>query len=158
MLINKNNKKGFTLIELLVVVAVLIIMASFVFPVFANMQGSTYLIDAKDESIQLLRMAQNFSCNGKDGINHGVYFDHNVNGNDRMIIFSGDSYALRDTTKDIETIFEGGVEITDTFNNNQILFLKNSCLADQSGILNINSDTLNRNINISINSLGVISE
>lgn len=153
-----SAKPGFTLIELLILISLTMILASFSMPVYSNMQASTALRDAKEQITQLIRIAKNNSCTGKNNLDHGVYFQENPQDKDKIILFSGSSYQDRISELDQEFILEKTVDIINTFNNDQLVFTKNTCMPDQSGILNIYSETLSRSINISINPLGIVSD
>ncbi|PLX27060.1 hypothetical protein C0583_04930 [Candidatus Parcubacteria bacterium] len=153
-----QKEKGFTLIELLIVIAIIMIVASFAFPVFSNIQNSTLLKDASDQCLQAARQAKNSSCSGKDNNDHGLYFQHSSEAKDKIVIFTGKTYLSRDTNKDIEISFEKTISLSNTFTDNQIIFYQNSCLPDQNGIINISASSLSKNINLSINSIGIISE
>jgi len=155
MLVKTYNSVGFTLIELLVVIAITMSLAALSLPTFANLQSSTILKDSTDQVVQAIRVTKNYSCAGKHNSDHGIYFENNGTANDKVIIFSGNSYQDRNTLLDEEIIIEANVSVSNTFIDNQLIFYKNSCMPNQTGIVNIGSNTIETNINISVNSLGI---
>lgn len=92
---------GFTLVEVVVVVALITLMAAFVYPISATVQAEHELETVASAIVQTLREAQAKAMTGDRSSRWGVYFDDDPAGNnDRFVLFLGTTYAARDANFD----------------------------------------------------------
>lgn len=154
----KNDKSnGFTLIELLTVIAVSMVLASLALPIYGNIESATALNDTERLLTQMLRSAESRSLSGKGASDHGLYFYSAGEDDERLVLFSGDSYATRNVSEDEELRIAKSATISTDFPDNEIVFGKNSSIPAQSGTISISSKTINRTINLEINRLGIVN-
>lgn len=90
-----KKNKGFTLIELLVVIAIVLVLAGMSPVIFSRLLLQNSVSNVADYLKINLRNAQTYSMSGKLGTRWGVALD-----NGKLVVFSGNSYATRDTGLD----------------------------------------------------------
>ena len=146
-----KTKFAFTLIELLIVIAIFIVVVSFSFPLYGNLQTKTSLDAIEAELIQSLRFAKIKSKACVDNFAYGVYFATSSN---KIVIYQGNSYLTRNNENDIEKNYSSVLNFSTDFGND-INFSKTFALPNHYGIFTINDNNENQ-IQIKINSLGII--
>lgn len=151
-----NDKKGFTLVEVLIVISVSLILAASAVPIIGNLQGSAQLNDNTSDIIQTLRIARERSISRLNNENHGVFFEINA-GADSYILYQGGSYDTRDTDYDVETTLPDSITMTTTITGDEINFSKGLGVPDETGIIDLISDTGGTR-SVSSNSIGLIEE
>ena len=90
-----RNKKGFTLVELTMVIAIFVIMFGTGAVALGNFVTNQALHVAESQLIQSIWEARSFSVTQYHDSLWGVYLD-TVTEPDRLVLFQGNSYALRD--------------------------------------------------------------
>jgi prepilin-type N-terminal cleavage/methylation domain-containing protein len=139
-------KKGFTLLEILLVIAMITIIVGIFSPVFTRLfYRNTLDLAAEDIKTDLYR-AKTLARSSENNSNWGVYLT-----NSSSIIFSGSSYAARNTVFDEIQGLKGELIISGL---NEIVFQKNNGQTLNSGTINLTlkGDTKN----IIINPYGLI--
>jgi len=93
---------GFTLVEIIVVIGILVIVFFLGLEVVSSFQRAMSKQSARATEI-VFQTAARMAREGEKGTAWGVYvpYDEVSRRSDNMIIFSGTSYATRDTTRDI---------------------------------------------------------
>ena len=100
-------KKAFTLLELIIVVAILALTAAVGWPALNLYQSSSRLETGAEQAADFLRMARQASWSGLQGTSHGVKLMTN-----RVVYFSGSSYASRDAAQDRDVFFDKGLGLS----------------------------------------------
>jgi type II secretory pathway pseudopilin PulG len=148
-----GSKKGFSVLEIIVVITISVMILATT-TIFENRM----LIDARFETltqelIESLKLAQMRSITRFKDNQWGVNFTTNS-----FTLFRGISFALRDSTYDIQTNLPATVTLSNlTFNGggSQVVFQKISGSTTNYGTLMINSQ-LGNTKTISINALGQV--
>lgn len=148
--------RGFSAIELLIVVSITILLAAAALPIYGNFQSSTYLNERAAEIIQTLRLAQARSMARMNDVPHGVYFDINLSGPDRLILYQGADYLNRDISYDRTIVLEDSLSLTASFGN-EVNFSRGLGAPSTTGNITL-TNALGKSIVISINSLGRVSD
>jgi prepilin-type N-terminal cleavage/methylation domain-containing protein len=153
---------GFTLVELLVVIGVSVILAAAVAPVYGNLQVGAQVDAIATEAVQYLRTARTQSVARLNALGHGVYFDLNSGSDDRMILYTGPSYAGRTATYDrIETLDSAlsfsysGFTLTGT--DIDVNFSKGLGMPDNTGTLTITHSTQGSK-SVIVNGMGTVEQ
>lgn len=161
------KRKGFTTIELIITLGIIALIFSF--GTFSLHQAQKKLsINASSNIVMnTITSAARRARNGLNESAWGVYFDYDEvsRTGSQITLFSGDSYALRDTTRDIfykindslvfENVSLSGV-LPSTGNDHQIVFTSLSGQTDQYGTITIES--YNEQHIISISEEGIMSK
>jgi Tfp pilus assembly protein FimT len=103
----KRKKVGFTLIEITVVLALAILVFGFSAALGFDAFDRNYLKTERTSLLSVLQKARSQAMNNISGKKHGFYFDGT-----NYVIFEGDSYALRDSSKDFVIEKNKGVNLT----------------------------------------------
>ncbi len=112
----KNKKYGFTLIELLVALSVGFIMVAVSLNSFNSYKSHNNLAVAVNGVVEAVRLAQSSSQSGKGDSRWGVEILTN-----KVIVFKGNTYAVRDTSFDQPLSFSSGISTSGT---SEIVFEK----------------------------------
>lgn len=91
-----RSQRGFTLIELLLVTGVITIILAIGTPLYISLSNSTQYDAAMNILVQDLYQAQSYSRNRNQDAQWGVAIS-----NQKIVLFSGSSYASRNTALDI---------------------------------------------------------
>lgn len=140
-----KNKNAFSLIEITLVVAIIGIVLSISLPAFSQLFFRNSLDTAIEKTKTELYRAQNFARASKNDTNWGVYLE-----DDRIILFSGNSYSSRNSSLDEIEYLSGQLEINGL---NEIVFSKSNGFTTNSGEIIISSRGMDKNININSKSL-----
>lgn len=154
--------RGFTLVELLIVIGIGAILAASTVPVYGNFQVASQLNENTSLAVQFLRTAQTLAASGYDNSRHGVYFDVNNSGKDKIILYQGSSYALRQADYDRELVLDevlsfyfSGLSLSGE--DADINFSKNKGEPDNIGTIII-SHVVNGQRSITVRNIGSIEE
>jgi len=148
--------RGFTLIELLIVIAITLILAAAVAPIYGNLQVSGQLNETSAQIIQALRTARERSLARFNTTQHGVYFQ-----SDRYALYQGASYALRESDYDREVILDDSLglswSLTGTGDAGDVNFSKGLGVPNKRGTITSTHDASGTRT-IAINSFGAVEE
>ncbi len=149
MKLNKNffqAQYGFTLLEVLLAIAILALITGIGLPIFRSWQISNDLEVAATITAQSLRRAQ-FLSQAVDGDQGwGVKIQPG-----QVIIFQGNSFTARDTTKDELFDISGHITVSGL---TEVVFSKFYGIPQNTGAITFSSNNQIRNI--IINSKGVV--
>lgn len=108
------TQKGFTILEILIVTSIFLIISLAGFGIFTSFQNVIAEIGLKEVEV-VINSAANKARNGSNGTSWGVYFpyDELSRKTESAIIFSGDSYATRETNADINMEFSDSIQFVD---------------------------------------------
>lgn len=159
-------QRGFTLLETIVTIGLLTILFLVGFQSETIMQTVLAGRGARQVESVLVTAAQR-ARNGVSGTNWGVYFDYNETSRvaTRAIIFSGATYASRDTTKDTVFILGNSLKFTNVSfsgsipssgNDHEIDFVFLSGSTTQYGSITINNYAANTIIDIPVTGIPII--
>ncbi len=154
----KFNRRGFTLVELTLVIAIFIILFGTGAVALGNFVSGQGLHTAENYLSQSLHDARSFSVAQHHDSEWGVYLD-TVTDPDRLILFKGSSYPLRDEGFDQTTPFHKSVsfkQISLASGLSEIVFAKRTGQTGDYGTVTLGTD--NENVQISLNALGIIYE
>ncbi len=140
------KQQGFTIIEMLLVVAVMMIITVVAAPLYANLNNSNQLDAASSILVQDLYQAQTFSRNRSRDTSWGVAVNGQV-----ITLFSGTSYATRDTASDITYIVPSAIQLSGT---NQIVYSKLYGLPTTTGSFGLTAN--GKTINVTVNNKGMV--
>jgi len=146
--------KSFTLIELLIVIAITLILAAVVAPIYGNLQVSGQLNENSSQAIQTLRTARGRSMARYNKAQHGVYFQ-----TDRYTLYQGTSYGERVSAYDREVVLDEALSFSlpDGGSEYEINFSKGLGLPDATGTITLTHD-VSGSRSIIINSFGMIEK
>lgn len=142
-----STKPSFTLIELLLVVALMFILASSSTAFYSRFLIQNSVIAIQDQVIGNLRKAQTNAMAGKQNSNWGVYVASGA-----IILFSGDSYAARNTALDERSAYANSVAVSGP---TEIVFSKVSGIPNTSGTISISGQGTSKSV--IINSQGMVT-
>jgi Tfp pilus assembly protein FimT len=140
-----KNKQGFSLIELLITIGLTVAITLISIPLYGNLQAATKLDESLAQVVDLLRSAREQSRAGVRDFSYGVYFDPAGN---KVILYQGVSYALRDLVYDQVLILEPGVKIATTIPLNEINFNKSAGVPDVTGQVEFDFEGKKRTIEV----------
>lgn len=140
-----KNKQGFSLIELLITIGLMVSISVISIPLYGNLQASTKLDESLAQTIDFLRAAREQSRAGLRDADHGVYFDPGAN---RITLYEGAAYSIRDEMYDQILNLESGVTISTTIPLNEINFAVNTGVSDTAGQVEFNFGNEKRSIDI----------
>lgn len=152
-----SESRGFSIVELLVVVSITILLTAMALPIYGNFQNSTYLNERTAEIIQSVRTAQVRSMARMNDKSHGVFFEINPNGPDRLILYQGIAYLNRDIAYDRAVILEDSLSLSTTLQGNEINFSRSMGLPSTTGSI-VLTNALGKSMIITTNSLGMVSD
>ncbi len=143
----KNTAHGLTLIELLLVISIILIIGTFSVIFFSRFLTQNAVANTQDQLIGELRKAQVYAMMGRQNGNWGVRF-----GSNKITLFQGNSYALRNTAFD-ESFSENATISISGFS--EIVFTKTTGLPSTFATYTIiGNDSLKQ---VTVNSQGVTS-
>jgi prepilin-type N-terminal cleavage/methylation domain-containing protein len=140
-----QNTKGFSLIELLITIGLTVSISLISVPLYANLQASTKLEESLAQVIDFLYFAREQSRAGLRDSAFGIYLDP---GGNRIVLYQGVSYAIRDVVYDRVLYFEPGVGIATTILLNEINFAKGTGAPDTIGQIEFDFEGKKRTIEI----------
>ncbi len=151
--------KGFTLIELLIVIAITLILAAVVVPIYGNLQVSGQLNENSSQAIQTLRMARGRSIARYNNAQHGVYFQVNASDKDKYVLYRGSSYATRESDYDREITLDSALSLSlpGGVSEYEINFSKGLGVPDATGTITLTHD-VSGSRSIIVNSFGMIEK
>jgi len=93
---------GFTLVELLVSIGLFAVIILVTMPSVSKL-GDSRAVEPADELAALFTSAGRNARNGSNASSRGIYLPYDVGTRltDEVVLFSGNSYALRDASEDI---------------------------------------------------------
>ncbi len=154
-----HDRRGFTLMELLIVCTIILITIVGSTALYRNVQTSGQLNEQTSAIIQSLRTAHVHAFEGIGDTPHGVYFDINPTGDDRLVIYQGASYASRIQASDSINTFPSSVSLTLNLSTStpEIVFDRQSGIPSATGTVVL---TLigHGSRSIVINRLGMVEE
>lgn len=133
------------MIELLITIGLTVSISVISIPLYGNLQASTKLDESLAQAVDFLRAAREQSRAGLRDSSHGIYFDPGAN---KIILYQGASYAIRDEIYDQVLSLESGVTISTTIPLNEINFAVNTGESDAAGQVEFNFDNEKRSIEI----------
>ncbi len=148
-----KSDKGFTLMEMLLVIGLIgMVGAMTIFIDINSYRGSAFRAEM-DSLGTALQSARANSFNNINQKRHGVAIQ--PGGYDGYVIFEGDSYATRDTAKDLP--IKSSYEITFGVNPTEIAFDQLSGNANYSGDITVTDPQRGMSLTININNEGKIA-
>ncbi len=156
-LFSRREQSGFTLIELLLVIAIMLALAVAAAPLYGNLHLSTQLNENIAQIIQTTRIARERSFSRLNNFPHGVYFEINPAGNDKFILYQGNSYATRDTDYDREVSLDSSLSLSTTLPGNEVYFSKGFGIPDATGTVTLTHNVKGARI-MRINDFGMVEE
>lgn len=156
---NRKDHRGFTLMEVLIVLTIIVITIVGSTALYKSLQTSGQLNEQTSAIIQALRTAQFRALEGIGDTSHGVYFDNNAQGDDRLIVYQGDSYASRNPASDSIEVFPSSVSLTLSLSTStpEIIFARQTGIPSASGTV-ILTLTGHGSRSIVVNRLGMVEE
>lgn len=142
----KLNTAGFTIVELMIVIGILVVIAATASPLFGNLNNNSQLDAARDILVQDLYQAQTFSRNRSRDTSWGVAVNGQV-----ITLFSGTSYAARDTASDIVYTVPSAITLS---GSSQIVYSKLYGLPTTTGSFGFT--TKGKTATVTINSKGMV--
>lgn len=108
------NARGFTTVELLISITIVLTLFALGGQVFTLIQQTAASASGTTALDQILSSAARRARSGSQGSSWGVYlpYDDVTRKMTSATVFSGNSYATRDTTQDTLYRFNAGVELT----------------------------------------------
>ena len=152
----KKVQKGFTLLEIMLSVAIIIVLAGAVSPFYVDWKNAVELDSAVAQIRQDLRLARARSLSGYNDSPHGVYFDIDPSGADKIIVYQGSSYAAREVGYDKEYEFDASLSLSTDITGNEINFSQGLGEPSQTGEISITNERTEEIASSAINSLGLI--
>ena len=154
-----DHKKplGFTLVELILVIAIFTILFGTGAVALGNFVSGQALHTAQSQFTQSLREARSFSVAQHYDSPWGVYLD-TVAEPDRLVLFQGASYPLRDSDFDQVTPFYKSItfkQISLASGLNEIVFAKRTGQTGDYGTVTLGGAADDEK-EISVNGLGII--
>jgi type II secretory pathway pseudopilin PulG len=144
-----TSQFGFSILQVLLVISILLVITSMALPSLYQFQLGAQIDTVAAEVGQNLRRAQTRAMIGYDNSNWGLYFDDHT-----YTIFSGDSYVLRNESRDEEYYIADAIQIVNDFDN-EILFTKISGIPNNSGQISLTNIAAEESL-ITINIAGVV--
>jgi prepilin-type N-terminal cleavage/methylation domain-containing protein len=141
----KRKKLGFTLLEIMLVITLIGILLGIFMPAFSSLFFRNNIDSAGEKIKTELYRAHSYARSSKNDSSWGLYIENN-----RIILFSGNSYSNRDATKDEIESLSGNLNISGL---TEIVFQKNSGLILNPGEISISSRGVNKIIGINSQSL-----
>jgi len=138
-------KKGVTFIEIIVVIGLIALIGLTTIPIGASFIERGNLRNKSGELSALLRLAQINSISGKNGTNWGVTVTPG-----QMVLFSGDSYATRNTDLDETFTVPGNINI----NTGEVVFARANGNPNAPISFNISSNL--ETVTITVNEIGIV--
>jgi len=129
--------KAITLLELIIVVSIFMLMVTAAMPRLVTGLYANQIEVAGQELVHVLRVAQSNSMDSFQDSSWGVYFD-----SAQYVLFVGDSYALRDTSKDLNYPLPGSVSFGALSLNgggSEVVFAEASGMTSQYGTIDLDS-------------------
>ena len=142
-----QGSKGFTLVELLLALALMFIVAVFMFPVGLSFYQAQLFRETSDGILNNLRKAQNLSVTGKHDSGYGIKI---LDGS--YVHFAGTSYNTRNTAHDEVYAFPESINVTGL---TEIVFEETNGIPSATGTIDIVMGA--RSDRISIESSGYIT-
>lgn len=147
---------GFTFVELAIVIAIFSILLGTATVALGNFMTNQALRSDGEKVVQALREAHVRATASERDSSWGVYFD-TASSPDRVVLFKGSDFALRDASFDLSTdlyssvafgplLFSGG--------GNAIVFSKRSGMTAQDGLFSLISN--DQAFTVTVNPLGLI--
>jgi len=152
-----SDKKGFTLVELTFVVAIFIVLFGTGAVALGNFISGQALHTAGNYLTQSLREARSFSVAQYHDSEWGVYLD-TITEPDRLVLFKGNSYPLRDTDFDQIIPFHKSItfkQISLASGLHEIVFAKRTGQTGDYGVVTFGT-AADEDIQLSVNALGII--
>lgn len=150
-------KSGFTLIELLIVMALVVLLIGAAMPIYSNFQTSSQLNESAAQIASTLRLARTLSVARQNNSSYGVFIDASPGGADRIILFSGTSYAGRDSAYDRITTFDSALSVALALSGGamEVMFSRAQGVPSATGTISITHTTTGSRA-VSINALGAV--
>jgi prepilin-type N-terminal cleavage/methylation domain-containing protein len=143
----RSKKRGFSLVEIVVVLGIITLFVGISTTVYTTIKSSNNLEVGTNSIVGALRLAKRYAEQVNSDTKWGVYINSS-----QVTIFSGSSYAGRDTNKDKPLLLPSGLT---TSGLDEIVFEKSSGITSTIGSITITgSDSIK---NISINEKGTIT-
>ena len=148
------NQQGITFLELLLVIAIIVVLAAAATPIYSNFQPQSQLNGSVSQIVQSLRTGVEFSKARYNNAGHGLYLEINP-GNDRVILYQGDSYATRDSSYDRIITMDPPITLSSSLPGNEVNFTKGTGYPNNTGTIVIAHSAAGSR-SITINAYGVI--
>lgn len=149
-----TSTKAFTLMEIVVVLAILGVAIGLFALYGQTSQLRADLNSQRDVFVSYLKLAQSSAASGKGSVSHGIHLE-----DDSYIVFAGDTY-VEDGNGNFTLTFPKTL-IFDNINLNgagtDIIFEPPFGETETYGTVDIFSEQINKSIQITINSLGLIN-
>lgn len=148
-------KSGFTLIELLIVMALAVLLIGAAVPIYSNFQTSSQLNESAAQIASTLRLARTLSVARQNNSSYGVFIDAVPGSADRIILFSGTSYAGRNPAYDRITTFDSALSVAPTLSGGatEVVFSRAQGMPSATGSITITHTTTGSRT-VSINAFG----
>ena len=146
---------GFTILEVLIVIGIMLVVGATMLPISGNFAVSSQLDDSLISVSNTVRTARERSLSGLNNSAHGVYFEENINSQDRIILYQGASYASRDQLYDQIRTFDDSMDMESSISGNDLNFSKGLGVPNSTGTITITHD-VNGARNVTINRFGVV--
>jgi Tfp pilus assembly protein FimT len=143
----KYKNTGFSLVEILVIISIIAIFATISTTVYTSLRSKNSLEIATNDIVGAMRLAKTYSEQVNSDSKWGVYIT-----SEELTIFSGTSYASRDTNKDKLLKLPGSVSVSGM---TEVVFEKSSGITNTTGNISVNG--IDGVKNISINEKGTIT-
>lgn len=155
--IRANPRTGFTLTELLIVIGILIITTAAAVPIYGQLQTTAQLDESAAQVVQAVRIARERSLAGLNDSRHGVYFEINVAGDDKFILYQGQNYFSRNASYDRAVNLDSPLSLSTTLVGNEINFSQGLGIPNTVGLITLIHNASGSR-EITINSLGTVKE
>jgi prepilin-type N-terminal cleavage/methylation domain-containing protein len=149
--------RGFTLIEILIVIALVLILAALISPIYGNFQSSGQLNDNVTQIVQYTRTARERSVARLNDSSHGVFFDVDPTGDDKYVLYQGSSYATRFSSYDREVLLDSIFSLSTTLAGDEVNFSKGLGIPNTTGIITLTHEISGAKM-INVHSYGLVEE
>ncbi|MBI4273037.1 prepilin-type N-terminal cleavage/methylation domain-containing protein [Candidatus Uhrbacteria bacterium] len=150
---------GFTLVELLVALTIISMTIVGSISLYGRLQVSAQLNEQSRRIISALRTAHMYALSGIGGTSHGIYFDIDPDGSDRVVVYQGSSYATRVQDADLVENFPASLALSLQLSPSatEIIFSRPTGAVNATGTITLTLSAADTRV-ISVNRLGITDD
>ncbi len=149
-----GGSRGLSALELVLVIGITFLVVGAAIPLSSALQRSSQLNENTTQIIQTLRIAKMRAQEGLNNSSHGVYFEINAGGQDRVILYQGASFATRVPSYDRTRELGEALSLSTTLAGSEVNFSKGFGTPTSTGTVVI-THAVQGTRTISVNGLGM---